>query len=92
MTNKKRDLEKQLQLTKDRLERAASLTVLTKDEAIRWKQTVENIKSEMVNVPIDVFVSAAAISYNGPFVGSFRKSLIDYWITVIGAKDLPMTA
>jgi hypothetical protein len=45
-----------------------------------------------VNVPIDVFVSAAAISYNGPFVGSFRKNLIDYWITVISAKDLPMTA
>lgn len=40
MTNKKRDLEKELQLTKDRLDRAASLTVLTKDEAIRWKQTV----------------------------------------------------
>lgn len=31
MTNKKRQLEKELQLTKDRLERAASLTVLTKD-------------------------------------------------------------
>ena len=31
MTNKKRDLEKQLQLTKDRLDRAAKLTVLTKD-------------------------------------------------------------
>lgn len=46
----------------------------------------------MINVPIDVFVSAAAISYNGPFVGTFRKSLIDYWITVIGAKDLPMSS
>jgi len=42
-------------------------------------------------VPIDVFISSAAISYNGPFVGSFRKTLIDYWITVIGAKDLPMS-
>jgi hypothetical protein len=40
MTNKKRELEKELQLTKDRLDRAASLTILTKDEAIRWKQTV----------------------------------------------------
>lgn len=31
MTNKKRELEKELQLTKDRLDRAASLTILTKD-------------------------------------------------------------
>jgi hypothetical protein len=74
------------------LERAANLTVLTKDEAIRWKQTVDTIKSEVINVPIDVFVCAAAISYNGPFIGSFRKNLIDYWITVIGAKDLPMSS
>ncbi len=37
MKNKKKDLEKELQLTKDRLERAAALTVLTKDETIRWK-------------------------------------------------------
>ena len=31
MNNNKRDLEKELQLTKDRLERAAALIVLTKD-------------------------------------------------------------
>ncbi|CAM6005415.1 unnamed protein product [Sphagnum balticum] len=49
------------------------------------------MKIENVNVPVDVFVCTAAISYNGPFVGSFRKSLIDYWVTVINAKDLPMS-
>jgi len=92
MNNKKRDLEKELQLTKDRLERAAALIVLTKDEAIRWKQTVETMQAEIVNVPIDVFISTAAISYNGPFTGTFRKSLLDYWITVISAKDLPMSS
>ena len=91
MREKKRNMEKELQLTKDRLERAAALTVLTKDETIRWKETVEVMKSEVVNVGADVFVSAAAISYNGPFTGSFRKSLIDYWITIVGSKDLPMS-
>lgn len=50
------------------------------------------MKGEIVNVPIDVFISAAAISYNGPFVGSYRKNLLDYWVTVIGAKDLPMSS
>lgn len=92
MNNNKRDLEKELQLTKDRLERAAALIVLTKDQAIRWKQTVESMQAEIVNVPIDVFISTAAISYNGPFTGTFRKSLLDYWITVISAKDLPMSS
>ena len=92
MTNKKRDLERELQLTKDRLLRAADLTVLTKDEAIRWALTVENMKGEIVNVPADVFVCSAAISYNWPFTGTFRKSLIDYWVSVISAKELPMSA
>jgi len=49
------------------------------------------MKKEVVNVPADVFVCSAAISYNGPFTGIFRKNLIDYWITIIGAKDLPMS-
>ena len=49
------------------------------------------MKQVIVNLPIDVFLSTAAISYNGPFTGSFRKSLLDYWVTIINAKELPMS-
>jgi dynein heavy chain len=44
------------------------------------------MKYDIVNMPLDVFVSAAAISYNGPFTGAYRKNLIDYWTTIINAK------
>lgn len=44
------------------------------------------MKNVILNLPIDVFLSTAAISYNGPFTGSFRKSLLDYWITIVNAK------
>ena len=44
------------------------------------------MKTDILNLPIDVFLSAAAISYNGPFTGNFRKSLLDYWITIVNAK------
>ncbi len=47
------------------------------------------MKNDLINIPIDVFISSAAISYNGPFTGLFRKNLIDYWITIINAKQLP---
>ena len=50
------------------------------------------MKGQVVNVPADVFISAAAISYNGPFTGTYRKNLVDYWITIVGAKDIPMSA
>ena len=49
------------------------------------------MKEESIYIPVDVFICSAAISYNGPFTGSFRKSLIDYWVSVINAKDLPMS-
>jgi dynein heavy chain, axonemal len=50
------------------------------------------MKAEVVNVGADVFVSAAAISYNGPFTGSFRKNLVDYWVTIVGSKDLSISS
>lgn len=49
------------------------------------------MKDVIINVPTDVFISSAAISYNGPFTGPFRKNLLDYWITLINAKDLPLS-
>lgn len=91
MVSRKSALEKELQLTKDRLERASDLIVLTKDEAIRWSETVDKMSSEVVNLPLDVFISAASISYNGPFTGPYRKSLLDYWKGVINSKELPIT-
>lgn len=50
------------------------------------------MKDQIISVPTDVFLSSAAISYNGPFTGSFRKSLLDYWTSLISAKDLPLSA
>ena len=49
------------------------------------------MKETIKNVPTDVFLASAAISYNGPFTGPFRKNLLDYWITLVSAKDLPMS-
>ena len=49
------------------------------------------MKDLIISTPTDVFLSSAAISYNGPFTGAFRKNLLDYWITLINAKDLPLS-
>ena len=49
------------------------------------------MKDTIINIPTDVFLSSAAISYNGPFTGAFRKNLTDYWTTLINAKELPVT-
>ena len=49
------------------------------------------MKDDIMCIPTDVFLSSAAISYNGPFTGTYRKNLLDYWITLINAKDLPLS-
>lgn len=49
------------------------------------------MKDIVICVPTDVFLCSAAISYNGPFTGPYRKNLLDYWTTLIHAKDLPLS-
>lgn len=49
------------------------------------------MRETVICVPTDVFLCAAAISYNGPFTGAYRKNLIDYWISIMNAKDLPIS-
>jgi dynein heavy chain len=68
-----------MDLTEHRLLRAMKLIDLTANEALRWKVTVENLSSEIEQLIGDVFLSAASISYNGPFTGVFRKELNDEW-------------
>jgi dynein heavy chain len=43
----------------------------------------------VVCVPGDAFLCSAAISYNGPFTGPYRKSLLNYWLTLMSCKNLP---
>jgi dynein heavy chain len=49
------------------------------------------MRTTIENLPADVFVSCACISYNGPFSGSFRKELVDKWVSLIKMKDLPIS-
>lgn len=55
------------------------MKVLTADESVRWKQTVEVLEGELENLFGDVFLCVAGISYNGPFTGVYRDELIKVW-------------
>ena len=47
------------------------------EEGIRWKETVEIIEKEKVNIIGDVFLSTAIISYCGPFTGISIFSILN---------------
>ena len=57
------------------MNRAEKLVVLLADEGVRWKETVETLEEEIVNLVGDVFLSCACISYFGGFTGVYREEL-----------------
>lgn len=72
MVKKKHEVEENTELTKARLIRAEKLTDLLKDEGVSWVEKSKLMEEEMTALTGDVFVSAGAVSYCGPFTGVFR--------------------
>jgi dynein heavy chain len=53
--------------------RAEKLVVLLADEAVRWKETVEDLDIQIRDLVGNVFLSCACISYFGAFTGTYRQ-------------------
>ncbi|CAJ1337950.1 unnamed protein product [Effrenium voratum] len=87
--NEKDRLVAEAQLTKDRLARADILTVGLKDEGVRWRETVSSIRQDIINLTGDVFLSAASISYYGPFTGVYRNEIVDAWLKELKNLQIP---
>lgn len=49
-------------------------------EESRWKTTVEDLTEALSNVPGDVALSAATLSYLGPFTSDYRKKMMEEWL------------
>ena len=88
---KKQDLEALAELTKARLERAEKLTGLLVEEGHRWVDTVASLKIQIVNTIGDTFISAAAISYCGPFTGVYRTEMTDSWVKLAQNLEVPLS-
>ena len=62
------------------------------DENVRWRANVETFKHEKLTMIGDALVSAAFVSYIGPFSFKFRNSLwVDTWIPNITELGIPFT-
>lgn len=87
--DEKEKLLNEADLTKARLARADILTVGLADEGVRWRQTVDKIRQDIVNLTGDVFLSSAAISYYGPFTGVYRVEIVDAWLKATKDVGIP---
>jgi dynein heavy chain len=76
----------------DQLDMANRLVNGLADEKIRWEGNVKTLGHEKMTMIGDALVSAAFVSYIGPFSSEFRYELWrDSWLIDIGERGLPIT-
>ena len=62
------------------------------DEKVRWENNVKQFGIEKMTMIGDALVSAAFVSYIGPFNSQFRVDLWkETWLTDIAQRGLPIT-
>jgi len=63
--------------------RAVRLVDGLKSEGIRWKENIQILEKEEKNLMANVIISAAIVSYSGPFTIEYRKEFLKYVIEYI---------
>jgi dynein heavy chain len=91
VTAEKERLAAEAQLTKDRLERAGKLTTGLADEQVRWRASVERYDAQITALVGDALLSAACISYAGPFTGPYRAEMVASWLAACRARHIPIS-
>ncbi|KAJ1440902.1 microtubule-binding stalk of dynein motor-domain-containing protein, partial [Ochromonadaceae sp. CCMP2298] len=86
---KKDGLEKKEASCKIQLSNADKLVGGLGGEETRWRETVEILKLAYDNILGDVIVSAATISYLGPFTAEFRTVLVTQWQDALSKYGIP---
>mmetsp|Transcript_9661 Transcript_9661/g.9356 ORF Transcript_9661/g.9356 Transcript_9661/m.9356 type:complete len:345 (+) Transcript_9661:397-1431(+) len=88
----KRNVEEEAQNLQDQLDLANRLVGGLSDENKRWGENVQTYKKDRTTMIGNALVSAAFVSYIGPFSYSFRVKLWkDIWLPDIENRKIPFT-
>jgi len=88
----KEDLMRAQAQTALRLQNAEKLTSGLASEGVRWKTNLDIFSHQRVALIGDTLLACAAISYYGPFTGSYRAKLVSGWLEEAMQRDLPCSA
>ena len=87
-TDKKNNLEKEVDLCGKKLVRAQKLIDGLGGEKTRWTQAAENLQMIYDNLLGDVLISSGVIGYLGPFTAMFRDECIRDWTKYSKSKKI----
>ncbi|XP_051881424.1 dynein axonemal heavy chain 6-like [Pristis pectinata] len=65
--------------TTHRLSRASVLITALSNEETRWKECLDGLDHYLQAIVGDTLLSAACITYYGPFTANYRQSLLEQW-------------
>ena len=88
---KKKKLEKDVDLCEKKLKRAKQLIDGLGGEQERWNDNVSNLKNQVINATGDVLVSSGLIAYLGAFTTKFRNKAIMNWVHLMQKRQVRKT-
>ncbi|KAG1668463.1 hypothetical protein FOA52_005236 [Chlamydomonas sp. UWO 241] len=87
---KKSALESELSDLEGKLERAEKLVSGLAGERTRWMMSITDLEARLRQLPGDVVVASAFMSYAGPFPSEYRDALVkDTWLPQVKALNIP---
>ncbi|XP_043943753.1 dynein axonemal heavy chain 3-like [Protopterus annectens] len=84
-------LEKNIEQTKVKLQRAEKLISRLGGEKERWTQTAKQLEDTYHNIVGDVLLSAGIVAYLGPFTPEFRQEVLKEWFNMCKDKQIPVS-
>ena len=79
MTKKKKDLEDNIELCSQKLDRAEKLIHGLGGERDRWSEMASNLGTRLLNITGDVLLSAGTVAYLGAFDVVYRSRIVRGW-------------
>lgn len=77
MTQKKKDLEANIDLCSKKLDRAEKLIGGLGGEKDRWTEAARQLGEQYINITGDVLISSGVVAYQGAFTVDFRQVSIE---------------
>ena len=89
MTEKKANLEANIDLCTKKLDRAEKLIGGLGGEKERWSQAAQDLGDRYINITGDVLISSGVVAYLGAFTVDFRLDAIGEWHKLCQKKKIP---
>ncbi|KAK3287738.1 hypothetical protein CYMTET_4767 [Cymbomonas tetramitiformis] len=89
MQAKKDEVERQVKVCEEKLQRAKSLISGLGGEKTRWRKVADGLATRLKELIGDMLMSAAFVAYAGPITQTYRQMQVSNWVQVLKGLGVP---